>query len=180
MSKIVSFFTPEIISLIIFFLITVLNQQVATLRSIFVAHKAGFATYVTVAIEAVLYTLIVKSLAEQTYLTIILYVVGKLLGTYLANVIEDKLALGIYDVEIYIKDHEKQKLLQDKLLEKGFSSTMNVGTLSETEVRWWNTVHLKRRDMKTLYEILEELDITRPTMVIKQVNSVTGRIEDRI
>ena len=54
----------EITSLIVFFFVTVINQEVGTLKSIFMANKAGWLTYITVAIDAVLYSLLVKSLTE--------------------------------------------------------------------------------------------------------------------
>ncbi len=170
----------EFITLTLFFSITVINQLVGTLKSIFVANKAGFLAYITVAIDALLYTLLVKALTTQTYMTVILFVIGRVLGTYLANIIESKIAVGIYDIDLYIKDHDKQKELQDKLIEEGFSSTMNIGTISDNKVRWSNNVQLKRKDMNKFYNILDELNISNPTMIIRQAKKVTGKIEEHI
>ena len=174
------FQNKEFISLAIFFLITITNQLVAVLKTVFMASKAEFATYITVAIDAVLYSLMVKSLTEQTYLTVVLFVLGKLIGTYIANKLESRIAIGIYDIDLYVKDHDKQKELQNKLIEEGFSSTMNLGTITDNYVRWSNNVQLKRKDMNRFYEILEELNIKNPTMVVRQARKVTGKIEERI
>jgi len=163
-----------------FFFITVSSQLVGTLRSIFVANKAGFMTYVTVALDALLYSFLVNALTKQTYFTITLFVVGKLIGTALANFIESQIALGIYDIDIYVKSHELQKDLQTSLLDSGISSTMNLGTITGNEVRWSNNIQIKRKDMKKFYGILGDLDINNPTMVIKPAKKVTGKISDRI
>ena len=163
-----------------FFLITTSSQLISTLRSIFVANKAGVLTYVTVAIDAFLYSFLVSALSKQTTLTIILFITGKVFGTFLANVIESKIALGIYDIDIYIKSHELQKDLQNSLLNSGISSTMNLGTITGNEVRWSNNIQIKRKDMKKFYDILDDLDIKNPTMVIKPAKKVTGKISNRI
>lgn len=170
----------ELLSLILFFVITVINQEVGTLKSIFVANKAGFLTYITVAIDAFLYSFLVKSLTEQTYLTIIIFILGRIIGTYLGNLIESKIAVGIYDIEIYLKDHETQKILQEKLLENGFSSTMNIGTITNNDVRWSNNVQIKRKNMADFYKILEEIGIDKPTMVVRQAKKVHGKILEHI
>ena len=170
----------EITSLIVFFFVTVINQEVGTLKSIFMANKAGWLTYITVAIDAVLYSLPVKSLTEQSYLTIIVFVIGRLVGTWIGNKLESRIAVGIYDIDIYVKDHDRQKALQNKLIENGFSSTMNIGTISDNEVRWSNNVQLRRKDMSKFYAILDELGIDNPTMLVRQAKKVTGNIKDRI
>lgn len=166
--------------IILFFIVTTLNQLVGTLRSIFVANKAGMLSYITVAIDALLYAFIVNALSAQTWITILLFVIGKIFGTFLGNVIESKIAIGIYDIEIYVGDHEKQKILQNKLLENGFSSTMNIGTISKNDVRWSINVHLKRRDMDKFYKILSDIGINNPTMVVRQARKVTGKIMEHI
>lgn len=163
-----------------FFAITVASQLIGTLRAIFVANKAGFMAYVTVAIDALLYSLLVNALAKQTAFTIFLFVIGRLIGTAFANLIESQIALGIYDIDIYVKSHDKQQELQTKLLESGISSTMHIGTFSDSDVRWSNNIQIKRKDMKQLYKILDELEIKNPTMVIKNAKKVTGRINDRV
>ena len=93
---------------------------------------------------------------------------------------ESRIAVGIYDIDIYVKDHDRQKALQNKLIENGFSSTMNIGTISDNEVRWSNNVQLRRKDMSKFYAILDELGIDNPTMLVRQAKKVTGNIKDRI
>ena len=170
---------PEVLSMILFFVVTVISQLIGTLKSIFIANKAGYATYITVAIDALLYTVLVKSLTQQSILIVILFVIGKLIGTWLGNVIESRIGIGIYDIDLYIKDHNKQKLLQEHLLESGISSTMNLGTYDDTHVRWSNNIHINRKDMNKLYAILDKLDIA-PNMVIRPAKKVVGTISEHL
>ena len=163
-----------------FFAITIASQLVGTLRSIFVANKAGTLAYVMVGIDALLYTLLVSALTKQTTLTIIIFILGKLLGTYLANEIESRIALGIYDIDLYVNNHDLQKSLQEAFLAAGISSTMNLGTISGNEVRWSLNVQLKRKDMAKFYQIINDNGISTPNMVIRPAKKVTGAIEEHL
>lgn len=181
MNNFINFLTQEqTLTLALFFLITTINQIVSTLRSIFVANKAGFMAYLMVGFDALLYTFLVKSLTQQTAVTITIFVLGRIIGTYIGNMIESKIAIGIYEVEVYVKDHERQKLLQSKLLENDFSSTMNLGTITDNNVRWSNNIHIKRKDMNKLYEIFDEIGLEDPTMVVRPAKKVTGKIEEHL
>ena len=173
-------YNTDFIHLMMFFLITVINQLIATLRSIFTAKKVGLANYITVGIDAFLYTFLLKSLTDQTYYTVILYIIGKILGTIIADKVEDRIALGIYNIELYVKDHETQKELQDILLEKGYSSTMGIGTITDNKVRWYLDIQIKRKDMQSLYDILDEYGLENPTMIITEAKQFTGKIKEHI
>ena len=181
--SVVSLFTSRLFltvgSYILFFVITIISQLIATLKSIFVANKAGKAAYITVGLDALLYTFIVKSLTNQTYIVILLFVIGKIVGTWLGNVVESKIGIGIYDIDLYIKDHIQQKELQNELMNVGISSTMNVGTFSDQQVRWSNNIQIKRKDMNKLYEILNRIGIPA-NMVIRPAKKVTGKISDHL
>lgn len=169
-----------IISLLLLFVATVFSTAIGTIKTIFVANKAGYATYIATIIDAMVYMYLVKSIVSSGTIEIVIYVLGRVVGAVLGDVLENKIAIGIYDIDIYIKDHETQKLLQEILIENDFSSTMNVGTISENNVRWYNNVQLKRKDMEKLYQLLEQAGITKPAMVIRQAKKVSGRIAERI
>lgn len=70
--------------------------------------------------------------------------------------------------------------LQKVFLEKGFSSTANVSYLTEDINRYFLTIQISRKDMKDFYKILKENGINRPTMTIREIQTVFGRIKDRI
>lgn len=180
-NQIVNFVTQQdFLVLLSFFVVTVSSQLVGTLRAIFVANKAGFAAYVAVAVDALLYSFLVSALTKQTTITIILFVIGRLIGTQLANAIESRIGIGIYDIDLYINNHELQKKLQEAFLAAGISSTMNVGTVSGNEVRWSNNIQLKRREMSKFYDILNATGINTPNMVIRPAKKVTGAISDHL
>ena len=163
-----------------FFMITVFSQLIGTLRSIFVANKAGTLAYIMVAFDAILYSLLVSALTKQTALTMILFVLGRLMGTWFANLIESRIAVGIYDIDLYINNHDLQKSLQEAFLNAGISSTMNIGTVSGNEVRWSNNIQIRRKDMAKFYNILNETGIKTPNMVIRPAKKVTGAIQDHL
>ena len=53
------FMNTDILAFVSIFLITLITSIVSTLKSIFVINKAGLATYLLVAIDAVLYLSII-------------------------------------------------------------------------------------------------------------------------
>ena len=156
------------------------STAIGTIKTIFVANKAGKATYLMTVLDSLIYIYLVKSIAASTGIAVVVYVLGKVAGAVLGDILESKIGIGIYDIELYISDHETQKKLQQMFIQRGFSSTMNIGTINENNVRWSNNLQIARRDMDEFYSILEEVGIANPTMVVRPVKRVSGKIAERV
>lgn len=171
------------IAILYFALILFLNTlstAIGTLKSIFVAKQAGKITYFMVALDSAVYAIVLKSFSSSGISAVVAYIVGHFLGAIIGNIIEKKVALGINDVTLYVGTKEKMLDIQNTLLENGYSTTASIGLQNEDTKRYSLNVQLPRKQMKEFLLLLANNGIEEPTMVIREIKQVTGKIEQRI
>lgn len=157
-----------------------LSTAIGTLKSIFVAKQAGKITYFMVALDSAVYAIVLKSFSSSGISAVVAYIVGHFLGAVIGNIIEKKVALGINDVTLYVGTKEKMLDIQNTLLENGYSTTASVGLQNEDTKRYSLNVQLPRKQMKEFLLLLANNGIEEPTMIIREIKQVTGKIEQRI
>lgn len=168
-----------IIFLSILFL-NIFSSCLGNLKTIFMAKQVGKTTYYLVLVDALVYSLVLKSFTSSGVGAIIAYVLGKFIGAIIADVVEGKMAIGIYDIRLFVSTQEKMYELQEMLLEKGFSSTANIGMLNNLKVRCSLNVQIARKDMNLFMDTVKSAGIEEPTMIIQEVKKVSGKITKRI
>ena len=157
-----------------------LSTAIGTLKSIFVAKQAGKITYFMVALDSAVYAIVLKSFSTSGVSAIIAYIVGHFIGAIIGNMIEKKVAIGLNDVTLYVGTKEKMLDIQNTLLENGYSTTASIGLQNEETKRYSISIQLPRRQMKEFSSLLAKNGIENPTMVIREIKQVTGKIEQRI
>ena len=157
-----------------------LSTAIGTLKSIFVAKQAGKITYFMVALDSAVYAIVLKSFSTSGVSAIIAYIVGHFVGAIIGNMIEKKVAIGLNDVTLYVGTKEKMLDIQNALLDNGYSTTASIGLQNEETKRYSISVQLPRRQMKEFSSLLAKNSIENPTMVIREIKQVTGKIEQRI
>lgn len=157
-----------------------LSTAIGTLKSIFVAKQAGKITYFMVALDSAVYAIVLKSFSTSGISAIIAYIVGHFIGAIVGNMIEKKVAIGLNDVTLYVGTKEKMLDIQNALLDNGYSTTASIGLQNEETKRYSISVQLPRRQMKEFSSLLAKNGIENPTMVIREIKQVTGKIEQRI
>lgn len=157
-----------------------LSTAIGTLKSIFVAKQAGKITYFMVALDSAVYAIVLKSFSTSGVSAIIAYIVGHFIGAIIGNTIEKKVAIGLNDVTLYVGTKEKMLDIQNALLDNGYSTTASIGLQNEETKRYSISVQLPRRQMKEFSSLLAKNGIENPTMVIREIKQVTGKIEQRI
>ncbi len=160
--------------------LNIFSSCLGTLKSIYTAKQAGNITYLLVLIDATVYSLVLKSFSSEGSLSIIAFIIGKLVGTVLADVLEKKIAIGINDVYIYVSSYDQMLAAQRQLFADGFSTTASIGLVDEYKHRHQLHVHVARKNMSGLLESLNKAGIENPTMTIKELKSVSGKIAKRI
>lgn len=157
-----------------------LSTAIGTLKSIFVAKQAGKITYFMVALDSAVYAIVLKSFSTSGVSAIIAYIVGHFIGAIIGNMIEKKVAIGLNDVTLYVGTKEKMLDIQNTLLENGYSTTASIGLQNEDTKRYSLDVQLPRKQMKEFTSLLAKNGIEEPTMVVREIKQVTGKIEQRI
>lgn len=157
-----------------------LSTAIGTLKSIFVAKQAGKITYFMVALDSAVYAIVLKSFSTSGVSAIIAYIVGHFIGAIIGNTIEKKVAIGLNDVTLYVGTKEKMLDIQNALLDNGYSTTASIGLQNEETKRYSISVQLPRKQMKEFSSLLAKNGVENPTMVIREIKQVTGKIEQRI
>ena len=160
--------------------LNILSSCIGTLKTIFTAKQLGKTTYYIVLVDGIVYSLVLKSFSSSGTLAIIAYVLGKLIGTIVADYLENKMAIGIYEVTLYVGRREKMFQVQQDLIEAGYSSTATTGHIDVANKRYFLEIQIARKDMPKLYELLSRADIPEPTMVLREAKKVYGQIAKRI
>jgi len=158
-------------------LVMTISNAIGTLKTIFTAKKYFKPVYVIVFIDAIIFaSVITKVTSGGEYLYILAFAVGKMLGVYVGGVIEEKLAIGLIEADILVNGKENMIVISDKLRDAGFSVNTIVTYGMNGNKRYSIEVMAKRKDLRKIKNILERVGLKNPTMVIKEVDNVSGKI----
>lgn len=170
----------DIGTLILFFVLRIFSTTLGTTKTILVSNKAKKITYIIVAIDAFVVSKVLKMLVANDWWVIPVYVLSSVIGTYLGNKLESKIAIGYNEIEIFLPNQDVMFNLQDNLIAEGYSSTAYIGNKSKNKKRYSLKIQIKRKNMKNFREMLLMNNIVNPNMVIKQIKDTSGTIRKRI
>lgn len=160
--------------------LNIMSSCIGTLKTIYVAKQAGKVTYIIIFFDAIIYSFVLKSFSSNGFGAILAYVFGKLVGAFVADEIEKKIAIGVNDIILYVDDYEVMLGLQGRLIEENYSTTANVGLIDDKNPRFSLNVQVARKDMDRFLEIVKEFGIHNPTMTIQELKGVSGKIAKRV
>ncbi len=166
-----------ILGLIALFLVTAFTNVLKTLKTILMAKKIMNPVYLFVFLDAMVFTAILaKVTSSEGVQYTIAFALGKTFGVYLGGIIEDKMALGILEVDLFLNDKVKAAQIGQRLRETGYTVN-NIDVHGNNEVeRHQIEVIIDRKEFKVLEEIIQEFDVVNPTLKIKTLNKVDGKI----
>lgn len=166
-----------ILTLIILFLVTVLANILATLKSILMAKNIMNPVYLLVFIDAIIFaTVLGKVTSSKGIHYAVVYALGRTLGVFIGSIIENRIALGILEVDIFLNNKEKMILIAEKLREEGYTVNNFVARGNNGDRRYKVEVVIKRKEFKVLENIMDYHGVTNPTLKIKNLNKVEGKI----
>ncbi|ABR49861.1 conserved hypothetical protein [Alkaliphilus metalliredigens QYMF] len=166
-----------IYTLIGLFLITAFTNILATLKSILLAKKIMNPVYFLVFADAIIFATVVGKVANSEGIQFaVAYALGKTLGVLIGGKIEDRLALGILEVDIFLNNKNKMVEIAEKLREEGYTVNNYLARGNHGQRRYKVEVLIRRKEFKVLESIMEACGVTDPTLVIKNLNKVEGKI----
>ena len=167
----------SIIPVISLFIITSLMNVLTTLKTILISKKIMNPVYMVVFIDAMIFASILTKVTSSEGLQYTLaYALGKSFGVFLGGKLDDKLALGIIEVDIFISNNEKRIIASEALRAAGYSVNNYLARGLNGDRRYKIEVVLKRKEMPRLEEIMSDCDINNPTMKIKSISKVAGKL----
>ena len=165
------------IGLIVMFIITAFTNILSTLKTLFMSKDIMNPVYMLVFLDAIIFATIVSKVTNSDGMAYtIAFALGKSMGVYLGGKIENKLALGICEVDLFLNDSEKANMIAQRVRETGYTvNNFLVSGNNETE-RHQIEVVINRKEIRVLEDIIKEFDVENPTLKVKTLNKVDGKI----
>lgn len=166
-----------IIGLLIMFSITAFTNILSTLKTLFMSKDIMNPVYMLVFLDAIIFATIVSKVTNSEGMAYtIAFALGKSMGVYLGGKIENKLALGICEVDLFLNDGDKANKIAQRVRETGYTvNNFLVGGNNEIE-RHQIEVIINRKEITILENIIKEFDVENPTLKVKTLNKVDGKI----
>lgn len=150
-------FVWVILPVIIFFS-RILDVTLGTLRIIFVSRGKKYQAPLLGFFEVLVWLTVITSIMEnaKSWICYIAYAGGFAAGNYAGILIEEKLAIGILSVRIFVSE-DKIDIMTRKLAEKGFGVTLvkGAGQISETHI-----IHciIRRKEFDEVVSAIHDVD----------------------
>lgn len=166
-----------ILGLIFMFSITAFTNILSTLKTIFMSKDIMNPVYFLVFIDAIIFaTIVSKVTSSEGIAYTIAFALGKSMGVYLGGIIESKLALGICEVDLFLNDGIKASQIAQRVRETGYTVNNFLVSGNNESERHQVEVVIDRKEIKILEDIIKEFDVDSPTLKIKTLNKVDGKI----
>ena len=170
--------TKEIIfSLVGLFLITALTNVLATLKTMLMSKNIMNPVYILVFIDSMIFTAIMSIVTGSNGIQFtIAFALGKTAGVIIGGIIENRLALGILEVDLFLSNKNKMVEVAEKLRTEGYTVNNFRAQGNNEDVRYKVEVVIKRKEFHVFQDILDECGVSNPTLKIKNLSKVNGKI----
>lgn len=159
------------------FLITAFTNVLATLKTILMSKKIMNPVYLLVFADAMIFATVVSKVTSADGIQFtIAYALGKTAGVYIGGKIEDRLALGVLEVDLFLNDKSKVIEIANKLRKTGYTVNNSLVRGNNGKKRYQIEVVIKRKEFKILEDIIKEFGIVNPTLKVKTLSKVDGKI----
>lgn len=170
--------TKEIIfSLLGLFLITTLTNVLATLKSMLISKRIMNPAYFLVFVDAMIFATVVNKVTNSKGIHFtIAYALGRTVGVLIGSKLEERLAFGILEVDLFLNNRNKMIEVAEKLRLVGYTVNNFLARGNNEDARYKVEVVIKRNELKIFQGILDECGVTNPTLKMKNLSKVVGKI----
>lgn len=166
-----------IMALVGVFLITAFTNVLATLKTILISKKIMNPVYFLVFVDAMIFATVMTKMTSSTGIHFtIAYALGRTIGVFIGGKIEERLALGILEVDIFLNNKNKMVEVAEKLREAGYTVNNFLARGINGYKRYKVEVVIKRKEFNVINDIMDTCGVDNPTLKIKNLNKVYGKI----
>jgi uncharacterized protein YebE (UPF0316 family) len=166
-----------LLSLLGIFVVMSFTNILATLKTIFISKKIMNPVYLVVFIDAAIFAGVLSKVVSSSGIFFTLaFALGKTFGVFLGGKIEERLALGIIEVDLFISNKEKMIIVAEELRKEGYTVNNFQARGMDGSRRHKIEIVLERKEFQHINDILAEFDIDSPTLKIKNISKVEGKI----
>lgn len=173
--------TAEVIfALIALFLITSFTNILATLKTILISKKIMNPVYIVVFVDATIFAAILTKVVGSSgiYYTLA-YALGKTFGVFMGGKVEERLALGIIEVDLFLSNQQKMVKIAERLRDEGYTVNNFLARGINGEKRHKVEIVMERKEFKYFEKILVDYGIDNPTLKIKNISKIEGKISTK-
>ncbi len=170
--------TKEIMfSIVGLFLITALTNVLATLKTMLMSKNIMNPVYILVFVDAMIFATIVSKVTSSNGLHFtIAFAFGKMVGVIIGGIIENKIALGIIEIDLFLNHKEKMVEVANKLRSVGYTVNNFRVQGNNEDTRYKVEVVIKRNEFHIFQDVLSKCDVNNPTLKVKNLSKVNGKI----
>lgn len=166
-----------IYALIGLFLITIITNVLATLKTMLMSKKIMNPVYMLVFADAIIFSTVINQItSSQGIHYTISYALGRTLGVYIGGKLETRMALGILEVDLFLNHKDKMIEVAERLRSEGYTVNNYLARGNNGERRYKVEVVIKRSELNILEKVMEQCGIPNPTIKIKNLNQIYGKI----
>lgn len=159
------------------FLITAFTNVLGTLKTLLISKKIMNPVYLVVFVDAMIFASIVSKVTGSTGIHYTLaFALGKSAGVYIGGKIDDKLALGISEIDLFLSNKEKMIQISESLRSVGYTVNTYAVRGNHGDRRYKVEVVIKKKEFKFFNQLLEKHEILNPTIKIKNISKISGKI----
>jgi uncharacterized protein YebE (UPF0316 family) len=158
------------------FLLNAMYTSLHTLKTIMISRKILKPAYLIVFLEAIITALGFQLISQNRQILLLLaFSFGRVAGVWLGHFIEDIMGIGVVEVSVFAKK-EKAKKIADSLRDMGYSVTTHKGYGYGGAERFSINITIIRKELPLLKELLKRYGYEEATMVVREVEAVSGKI----
>lgn len=166
-----------IFALIGLFVITVFTNILSTLKTILVSKKIMNPVYIIVFVDAIIFaTVVTKVTSSDGFQFTVAYALGRSVGVFIGNKLEEKLALGILEVDLFLNNKNKMIGIAEELRKVGYTVNNYPASGNNGDKRYKIEVVIKRKEFEIFEKIICKYGVNNPTLKIKNLSKVDGKI----
>lgn len=106
----------------------------------------------------------------------IAYALGRSAGVFIGNKIEERLALGILEVDLFLNNKSKMIKIAEELRDAGYTVNNYSVSGNNGDKRYKVETVIKRKEFKIFEDIVDDCGVSKPTLKIKNLSKVDGKI----
>lgn len=166
-----------ILAIVGLFLITAFTNILATLKTILISKKIMNPVYMLAFADAMIFAATVSKVSSSDgWHYTLAYALGRTFGVFIGNRLEERLALGILEVDVFLNHKDKMIQVAEELRKEGYTVNNFLARGNNGDRRYKIEVVIKRKEFKILETILHECGISQPTLKVKNLSSINGKI----
>ena len=168
-----------IIAVIGLFLITSFTNILATLKTILISKKIMNPVYIVVFIDAIIFaSVLTKVISSSGMYFTLAYALGRTFGVFIGGKVEERLALGIIEVDLFLSDQQRMVEIAERLRKEGYTVNNFLARGINGERRHKVEIVMERKEFKIFEIILKDYGILEPTLKIKNISKFEGNINE--